>query len=291
LTNTGIKTVDFPWYDGKRIAEAVRGVIGKDRVAVDAEDFGLGLKKLGGDFGELRWSLTDGDIERYRIGARLASAAVESACQQLKPGMTEHEIAGILDLFVHSAGCNPVVTLIAADDRVTNFRHPIPTRLKAKKLVMLVCCAEYKGLISNLTRWVSFGKISKDLAQRQQAIANIDTAVNLVTRPGRTLGEVFKDLQQAYADNGHDGQWQYHHQGGSTGYAGREAFGNPTSTIPVLANQAFAWNPSIVGIKCEDTTLCTEDGTEVLTACSKSWPKTIGRFGDQKLVRPDILVR
>ncbi len=291
LVGTGIKTVEFPWYDRAAAKKVVAGVIDGKKVATDSEDFGLNLPALPADFSELRWSLTAGDIARYKEGAARATAAVEAVCQEVKPGMTEYDIAGALDMFVNSAGCTPVVTLVAADARIAQFRHPIPTGLKVKKMVMLVCCAEFGGMISNLTRWVAFGKLSADLRQRQQAIANIDTAVNLSTRPGRTLGEIFKDLQQAYADNGHAGQWQFHHQGGSTGYAGREAFANPTSAVKVLENQAFAWNPSIVGIKCEDTTLCTAGGTEILTACSKKWPRTVGHFGKQELSRPDVLVK
>src|SRR5439155_23885005 len=113
--------------------------------------------------------------------------------------------------------------------------------------------------------------------------ADIDATVNLLTRPGRTLGEIFKDLQRAYADHGQADQWQLHHQGGSTGYNPREAVGNPTSAVPVVENQAFAWNPSIVGAKSEDTVLIGADGkVEVLTAHSKDWPTITGRASGER---------
>jgi len=82
-------------------------------------------------------------------------------------------------------------------------------------------------------------------------------------------GEIFSVIQMAYADNGHANEWQLHHQGGSTGYAGREVFATPESTVRVREGQAFAWNPSITGVKSEDTVLCTAGGIEVLTAASK----------------------
>jgi antitoxin VapB len=155
---------------------------------------------------------------------------------------------------------------------------------------MLVTCAAFGGLISCLTRFVSFQPLPAELKAKQQAIANVDAAVNLATRPGRTLGDVFRDLQRAYADNGHDGQWQYHHQGGSTGYAGRESLGVPDSPVTVRADQAFAWNPSVTGIKMEDTILCTAAGIEVLTQASADWPQLEGRAAGQTLRRPDVLV-
>jgi Xaa-Pro aminopeptidase len=290
LAGTGIEVIRFAWWDRSAQEKAAREVMGGKKIATDGDDLGLGLPRLPEDFAELRWSLTDEEIDRYRDGAKRASAAMEKACRRIKPGMTEHEVAGLLDHDVHAEGINPVVTLISADDRLPKFRHPIPTNLKIARHVMLVTCADFGGMISNLTRFVHFGPIPEELRKRHQAVCNIDAAVNLATRPGRTLGEVFKDLQAAYAREGHADQWQNHHQGGSTGYEGREALGVPGSNVKVVNNQAFAWNPSIVGAKSEDTVLITSARPpEVLTACSKDWPQIIGQADGQTLVRADIL--
>jgi antitoxin VapB len=130
-----------------------------------------------------------------------------------------------------------------------------------------------------------------ELTDRLQSLAHIDAAANLSTKPGRTLGELIFILQRAYEDNGFDGEWRKHHQGGPTGYMNREVIAYPGSDIKVRANQAFAWNPSIPGAKSEDTTLCTPSGIEVLTAHSEEWPTLVGRFNGQELPRAGILVR
>ena len=130
-----------------------------------------------------------------------------------------------------------------------------------------------------------------ELEDRLQSLAHIDAAVNLSTRPGRTLGELIFILQRAYADHGYDGEWRKHHQGGPTGYLNREVIAYPGSDVKVRDQQAFAWNPSIPGAKSEDTILCTAEGIEVLTACSDEWPTMIGRFNGQELARASILVR
>ena len=41
---------------------------------------------LPGDFAELRWSLTEAEIARYREGAKRMSAAMEETCRQIKAG-------------------------------------------------------------------------------------------------------------------------------------------------------------------------------------------------------------
>ncbi|MGB7160899.1 MAG: M24 family metallopeptidase, partial [Tepidisphaeraceae bacterium] len=289
LQGTGIETVDFPWWDGRAASDAVRDLLGGRKIAADSETFGLSLAPLPGDFAELRWSFTPAEVERYRDASQRTSRAIEAACREVRPGMTGHDIAGALDHYVHAAGLNPVVTLVAVDEQIESFRHPIPKPKQVRRTAMLVTCAEAGGLIPCVTRFVHFGPMSAERKSKQQAICDIDTAVNLATRPGRTLGEIFADLQKAYAERGHDGQWKLHHQGGSTGYAGREAFATPGSVVKVVENQPFAWNPSIVGAKQEDTILCTSQGIEVLTAPSDEWPKITGRHGGNELQRADVL--
>ena len=86
----------------------------------------------------------------------------------------------------------------------------------------------------------------------------------------------FRSLTQAriaaYADEGHPDEWQHHHQGGPTGYLGRESFAVPSDDTPVLEHQAFAWNPSIAGTKSEDTYLAGRPLTS-----TPDWPQTEGR--------------
>jgi Xaa-Pro dipeptidase len=291
LVKAGVDVASFPWYDRKRAVAKVTEVIAGRKVAADVDPLGIGLRPLPPDFVELRWSLTADEVARYRVGARRAAAAMEMACRSIDFGDSEHEIAGTLDYHLHQAGLTPLVTLVASDERIERFRHPIPTAKTVEQYVMLVTCAEYRGLISCLTRFVSFGPVREPLRPKVQVIADIDAAVNLSTRPGRTLADLFRVLQKAYADHGQADQWKLHHQGGPTGYANREAVATPDNAATVRENQAFAWNPSIVGIKCEDTVLCTERGVEVLTAHSEDWPTVVGRFEGRELPRADVLVR
>jgi Xaa-Pro aminopeptidase len=297
LAGTGIEVVTYPWHDPKAGQKKLKELIAGRKIAADPTDggdcnrFGAGLVPLPDDFTQLRWSLTAEEIQRYREGGRRTSAAIEAACRKIAVNMTEHEIAGVLDAEVHSRGMIPVVTLVAADDRVARFRHPIPTENRVSRYCMLVTCASFGGLISNITRFVSFVPLSAEIKKKQQAVCNVDAAVNLSTRPGKTLGDMFNTLQKAYSENGFDGEWELHHQGGSTGYAGRDVFAEPGSSVAIQENQAFAWNPSITGVKSEDTILCTETGIELITTISPEWPKILGRFGGQSLDRADILVR
>lgn len=291
LAGTGIEVVSFPWWDRKAAAIKLIEVMGGRKIAADIDPLGLKLHPLPDDFNKLRWALRPEEVARYRDGASRASAAVDAAAREVAFAATEYEAAGVLSYHLHARGCNPLVTLAVADERVVHFRQALPSERKIDQYVMLVAAAELGGLISCLTRFVAFRPVTREMEQKVQALANIDAAVNLATRPGRSLADVFRILQQAYADNGFPDEWQRQHQGGSTGYANREVLATPGSPIVIRENQPFAWNPSVPGFKSEDTVLCTGQGVEVLTAPTEEWPTVTGRAGDGELPRADILVR
>ena len=102
----------------------------------------------------------------------------------------------------------------------------------------------------------------------------VEADVFAATRVGRPYADVFDDVRVAYARHGFgDDAWTRHHQGGPTGYAGRDPKLAPGATGVVAEDQAFAWNPWVPGAKLEDTILIRADGVEVLTH-DPDWPTT-----------------
>ena len=274
LAGTGIDVIDYPWHDLAAKQAAVRDALAGRRVAADLDPLGLDHAPLPGDFRELRLTLTPAERQRYADAGAAAGAAIGRAARRLERGMTEHDAAAILDAEVRHGGLTPTLALIATGDRARRYRHPIPTHTPLSEATMLVTCNSGGGLISNVTRMVHFGDLPQDLADRHAAVCRVDTKVNAATQPGRTLGEIFADLQAVYAAEGYPDEWHHHHQGGPTGYLGRESFAVPNDDTLVLEHQAFAWNPSIAGTKSEDTYL----GGQPLTS-TINWPQAEGRPG------------
>src|SRR4051812_24451601 len=96
LTGTGIEVVSVPWYDRKAQSVKLIELIAGRKVAADHDALGLGLPPLPKEFAELRWSLVDEEVARYRDGAKRLSAAVEATCRDMEFGASEYEIAGLL---------------------------------------------------------------------------------------------------------------------------------------------------------------------------------------------------
>jgi antitoxin VapB len=181
-----------------------------------------------------------------------------------------------------------IVNLIATDERIFAFRHPLPTDKKLERYAMLVLCGRRWGLVCSVTRFVHFGRLPDDLRRKAEAVAQVDATFIAATGPGRTLGEIFRGATAAYAEAGFADEWHLHHQGGPAGYEPREYVATPHSTDVVSVGQVYAWNPSITGTKSEDTILVGEAGNEVLTAV-ENWPTLPVTVNGQMFARPAIL--
>lgn len=275
----------WPWYKSAE-AEIERFIAGRT-AAGDAPKAGVVDRRSA--LAELRYQLTPQEIARYRELGAATAQAVESVAERVRPGQSEFEVAAAMDAALTERGLEPVVTLIAADGRIERYRHPIPSRAQAHRAVMLVSCARKGGLIASITRIVHFGRLSSDLEERHAAVTQIDAALMHATRPGRSGAELFELITQLYTDVGFPGQWELHHQGGATGYVGRDWRAAPGESRRVLEHQAFAWNPSITGTKSEDTIVVTADGFEILTRSGGRWPMRTVTLGEAVVERPDIL--
>lgn len=289
LGEFGIEVLVAPWHDDDSLAGLWSDKIGRSRTACDVPLPALPghVSRLGPDFATLRWVMTEGEIGRYRAVARQAAQSLEAACCLARPGMSEWELAAKIALFALEQGIRTPVLLVAADERICRYRHPIPTGRKFERYGMAVLGGERHGLITSVTRLFRFGTIDNDLARRHQAVCRVDAEMIAATRPGQSMASVISVAQQVYAQQGFADEWSFHHQGGLTGYVGREIRVHPGTQAAVQQGQAFAWNPSIAGTKSEDTILVGQGRTEILSA-SGQWPTTAYEAGGQVWQRCDI---
>ena len=272
-----------PWHQAQdTVAELTAGLrLGADGPYPGATD-------LSGDLARLRANLTPEEGERFRVLGRLCAEAMDSAVRAVRPGQTEYQIAALLAQQAESRGVQAIVNLIATDGRIFAFRHPLPTGKKLERYAMLVLCGRRWGLVCSITRFVHFGRLPDDLRRKAEAVARVDATFIAATRPGRTLGEIFRQATEVYAETGFPEEWNLHHQGGPAGYEPREYVATPGSTDVVSVGQAYAWNPSIAGTKSEDTILVGETGNEVLTAI-ENWPTLSVAVNGETFARPAIL--
>lgn len=258
----GWDVVEYDWYG--RSADLVRRLAGGGAVGADAAD--PSEVEVAGLVPPLRYRLDDDAVERYRMVAADTVSAVDAACAALNPAMTETEAAGAVLAACRAAGLFASALMVAGAERLPRHRHPIPTGAPLGARTMIVVCSERGGLYANLTRFVHFEPPDAELAAKLEACQGILARLREATQPGRTLGDVFDDCRQFYAEAGFPDGWRHHHQGGLTGYRSREVIAAPGAALEIAVGQAFAWNPSLPGAKAEETFVLTAAGPEVLCA-------------------------
>lgn len=285
----GLKTAGWEFHIGQwflasdPIAKLTKGhKLGADFAYPGAVD-------LSNELAVARSYLTPGEQVNFRDLSTRCAQAMDEAIRAVVPGMTEHQIAGLLARAAHSRGAQPIVNLIATDERIYAYRHPLPTDKELDKYAMLVLCGRRKGLVCSITRLVHFGPLSDELKRKSEAVATIDATMIAATQPGKTVADVFQAAVDAYKNVGYPDEYQLHHQGGPAGYDPREFLATPASDVPIGLGQAYAWNPSITGCKSEDTILVLENENEVMSAI-EGWPTIPVEFDGQTIERPAILV-
>ncbi len=285
LDALGFSIVVEPWHSR---GHALRLRAAGRRLASDTSATSRASVALNDDLVALRSRLTETEQQRMREGARRAAATMWEAMRALAPGMTELDAAALLAAASRRRGATATVILIGSDERIANFRHPLPTAKVIQRTAMLVVCCRYQGLISALTRAVYFGELPASQRQLAAAVARIDAQVIAATCAGRTLGAMYETLRAAYQREGEPEAIEQHHQGGTIAYLGRETLARPGSPTLIEVGQAFAWNPSLRGAKSEDTVLLVAGGPEVITAMD-DWPTLSIETDTGVIARPAIL--
>ncbi|MBN2032500.1 MAG: aminopeptidase P family N-terminal domain-containing protein [Deltaproteobacteria bacterium] len=262
LEAQGFKMLIFPWYEEREV-DIVRDLARNEPLGCDLS-FPDGVM-LAEDISRLRYSLTPEEIERYRWLGERVSLSLERTLLDTKKGEKESEVVGRLCRELWKDRIDPVTLMAAADNRVFDFRHPIPTERSIVKYLMVSVNARKWGLIVSLTRFLHFGKLPEELKQKYLANVFIDCAFMAATRPGLPAGEALRRGLDAYSEKGYPAEWMLHHQGGAIGYTGRDYRVNFSTPDTVQENQAFTWNPSLKGTKSEDTILAFSTGPEMIT--------------------------
>ena len=277
----GDRLIIYPWYDESlRNGTKTRWLALRNIVEESA------VKE---EIATLRYVLTDSSLQAVRTLGQETALAIEEVFPQLWSGQTEHEVAGLVAKACLRRGIEPIVNLIASASRAICYRHGTPTNQKLGEYVILSVGARRHGLTVSMTRMIFFGTVPDSWRQRYEAVLLVHASLLKASQIGQTLGEAFQEGVAAYAKVGYPQEWKQHHQGGLAGYLSREKKAVADTSLRLQAGMVVAWNPTIQGVKAEDTYLIEAQGNVNLTAPVK-WPTIVVEEEEQQFVFPDILV-
>ncbi len=286
LTDGAFELIDYRWHEEKE--EILKPYLMGKRIASDT---GIcGSENRGTKLQALRYALTEEEERRLEeIGVESAQI-LEDSVRDVKAGETEWEAAGRVVGRLMAKGYQIPVCLVASDDRVLKYRHPLPTEKRIEKYVLIAICAQKYGLTSSITRLKSFGSVSEEIKEKYEALLKVDAAFITNTKVGVSARSILEKGYEVYSREGYEADFHLHHQGGALGYLTRDYCANFHTEDLVLEGQGFSWNPTIAGVKLEDTFVVHGDNQKIMTETG-SWVYRDIEVDGRIIRRPDILIQ
>lgn len=285
LAGLGFESVFYNWYD-----QSVFDALGKIHKpsAIGADINFPDTIMMQDEISNIRRSLTPHEIERFRKLVGEHAKILTDFCLRLKPGLSEREIAAKFTYQCSLLGIRLPVLMIGGDDRAYKYRHPAFTDNIVKKHILFATVGEKDGLYAPTSRVIHFGNASEELKSKMDAANYVESFAAHKSFPGTALKDIFEAIKEAYKRKGFDGEWKNHTQGGLTNYKPCEYIIDSHSEIKLIANEAISFNPTIAGVKAEDTYIITEDGTRQISG-DKRWPRSEILIEGKKFFKSNIL--
>lgn len=281
----GYELIQVRWYEGDPRQKAME--LASGRVASDSG--WPGTEEVSEQIGWLHFPLSALDISRLRWLGRQAEIVIKEVANVVCPGMTEQEIASQFRAHFALLSIDLDVLIIGSDERIFNYRHPLPTQKPVERYVLLHPSATRWGLHANITRSLHFGAPTEEIARVYSAVADLEGQLLASLRPGLKFADILANQKKWYAELGITEEWRGHFQGGPTGYQVVDT-NRCLGETEVVSNQTFDWFITARGAKVEELSLLTEGGVEILSF-GGNWPARQVNTPQGVIRVPDILVR
>jgi antitoxin VapB len=268
------------WWEGRAHGLPENLAIGSDQPAPGLIDLGIEIEIL-------RASLDEYDRQRIASISSRAAIALSGAMREVSSEDREIDVAARITSALWKHNLEISFLGVAGQARVMKFRHPLPTDALIGNRASASICAKEKGLISSVTRIVTFGGLTSTQESEYESILEVEADLLDATVIGNPFSSVIDVATHSYGAHGFDSdEWHRHHQGGPSGFMPRDWPATQASARIIQENQVIAWNPTGKGWKVEET-LLTQAGGNILLRSEDGWPtRTIrGR------IRPDLLRR
>ena len=211
------------------------------------------------------------EVSAIRAAAKIAARVFERVLRQVKPGLTENKLAGIVDFEIRkTGGNNSFETIVAFGPNASRPHHqPTPRKLRKNDTVLIDFGVRLDGYCCDVTRCFSVGtphglyyKVYTVVKQAQAAAIRMVKAGVEISSIDAAAKEIIKKAGLPVYGHG-------------TGHGlGLEVHELPTisdktkgklQTGDVITIEPAVYIPGRLGVRIEDDCLVTNNGCVVLT--------------------------
>lgn len=226
---------------------------------------------------DLRVVKDDSEIGRIRAACRLTAEAFEEVLPQIRPGVTEQDLASELDFRMRRKGAegSAFETIVASGPRgALPHARPSAKALAAGELVIFDLGAILGGYAADMTRTVCVGKPGKRARTLYQGVLEAQEKAVHSLRADVAAGKPDAVARRALASQ-KLAKFFTHSTGHGVGVEIHEKprLGKSEQT-PIPAGSIVTVEPGVYiqgvgGVRIEDTVLIGKTGTETLTLAAK----------------------
>lgn len=235
------------------------------------------LVPVSGMIEALREVKDEAEIALIQKACEIADQGFAYIIEQIKPGMTEIQVANQLDFYMRSLGATGVSfeTIVASGVR-SALPHGVASAKVIEKgdMITLDFGCYYEGYVSDMTRTFAIGEPGEKLRAIHQIVLDAQLKVNAVAKAGMSGIELDAVARDYIASHGY-GEAFGHSTGHGIGLEVHEgpnvSFRAPKIFVPgnVITNEPGIYLPGIGGVRIEDDLLITATGNQILTHSPK----------------------
>ncbi|MHC4622800.1 MAG: M24 family metallopeptidase [Planctomycetota bacterium] len=217
------------------------------------------------------------EVTAIRTAGRIAGQALRETLKRVRPGMTENELAGLLDFEIRKrGGRNSFETIVAFGPNASRPHHqPGRRKLKKNDSILMDFGARYNGYCSDLTRCFAVGRPNPFYKKVYEAVRQAQAAAIEMVEAGADVLQVDQAARSiirsaklpVYGHGTGHGLGLEIHEGP---VVSKEAKGKLDAGA-VVTIEPGVYIPGKLGVRIEDDILVTERGHKILSsACPHS---------------------
>ncbi len=231
---------------------------------------------LGSIFEKMREIKAPGEYEMLKQAQKAAESVFQQVYQDIRPGMTEKEIAFMILKGLYLEADGPSFPPIVASGPNSALPHAVPGDRKIQKgeAIIIDMGARLNGYCSDMTRTLFLGAPSRQFMQIYNTVKQAQAKAQEAISPGMTGMEADGIARKVIKEAGY-GPYFVHSLGHGVGIAIHEAPGiSPRSRGKLRPGMVFTVEPGIYipgqgGVRLENMGILDKNGLKIMT--SEKW--------------------